>query len=106
MTIQGVTIEQFLQQLSAEGDIQAVKKIAAEFAADLKHTKETLVRISTMFGLYKNGQFIEKPNIKAIAGAVGDITVKALNPFAQKELAAEFEFLADIANVAKKYQSF
>jgi len=106
MQVENATLENFLTTLNNENDIEVIRQVAAQLAGDLKTTKEALVKICTMFGLHKEGKFVDKPSMKTITAEIGGIMVEVMNPFGQTKLAEKFGFLADMVTIAKKYQSF
>lgn len=107
MQVNDLTIEQFLAALQNETDIDKVKAVTATFAADLKTTKETLIKICQLFGLYENGEFAQKIKVKNVLTAITSAGMEAMNPMTSAtKLQEKYGFLAEIATIATKYKSF
>ena len=105
MQVNEMTIADFSAAIDAENNIDNLKLIAKAMATDLKVTKETMIKISTMFGLYENGKFDENVKMKKVLPAIMDTVKDAMNPFSSNDLAEKWGFLKDVAVIAMKYQN-
>lgn len=102
-----MTFEQFINFLQTENNPAILQEVAATLASDLKTTKRTLLQICEMFGLAKDGQFVEKVDTKAVIGGIMSTATDALSPFKKKAgNENKFAFLSEIVTVSKKYKNF
>lgn len=98
-------IETVIEELKKIDDPEKLQQMLIATLKDFKTTKDILLQLSEIFGLYKDGVFDENPKMKTIITAISGYTIKIMNPFAQAELAKEFAFLSNIVPIATKYQN-
>jgi hypothetical protein len=103
MQVNEMTIEDFKAAILNENNVEHLQQICVAMALDLKVTKETMIKISEMFGLYENGKFSKDVKAKKVLPAIMDTVKDAMNPFSN--VAEKWAFLKEIAVIATKYQN-